>query len=277
MMMNAESAMTLPLTPTNPSAYGRSQRGARENTSRISAASRPQRSASPTASMIVTTVRSGGNPMKFSASPVKKNSSPAPLRAPRTGVGSASPGIVTPTPNAAITEESTATTSVSSTNSMKGSGRRLPTRSIPSRKRSRRPGGADGLVLTRPPSRRSVEVRRNVQRAARGGELGVDRLAQGGIGEVVHGGEGEPDGAVADGEVARGPTGGPGEGRGGQGEGRLEHRDRRVVGGRRVAGVAQVGGAGEELGRDPGRGRFAPARLLVDPPRGGERVVETDG
>ena len=96
-MIIAESAITLEVMPIRPTAYGRAHRGAPENAARIRAPNSPVCSARPTASMMVTTVSSGGKPMKFEGISVKRKANPSPLSAPRTGMVSSEPGICTVT------------------------------------------------------------------------------------------------------------------------------------------------------------------------------------
>ena len=60
---NAASAMTDAVTPMTPTAYGNSVGCAEPKSLRMSAESIPERSATPTASKMGSTVSSGGKPM----------------------------------------------------------------------------------------------------------------------------------------------------------------------------------------------------------------------
>ena len=64
----------------------------------MAAASRPVRSATVTASRIVSTVTSGGKPMKLAPRLAVNQVSPSPVKRPRTAVASSAPGIVTDAP-----------------------------------------------------------------------------------------------------------------------------------------------------------------------------------
>ena len=128
--------MTDAFTPTNPTAYGSSQRGAEPRLARIAAASRPVRSATVTASRIVTTVTSGGKPMKLAPRFTVSQARPSPVKSPRTAVSSSAPGMVTDVPASWSTVESTPTMRNSPRNSRNGSGSRLPRRSTVASARS---------------------------------------------------------------------------------------------------------------------------------------------
>ena len=151
--MNEASAITDAVTPTSPTAYGSSQRGAEPSETRMTAPSRPVRSATVTARRIVTTVTSGGNSMKFGPRLTVSQARPSPVNRPRTAVGSSVPGMVTETSASWSAVEITPTIRNSPRNSMNGSGSLLPTRSMPLSRRSVRVAVAtDRSVMGRLPS-----------------------------------------------------------------------------------------------------------------------------
>ena len=130
------------------------------------------------------------------------HTSPSPVKNPRISVTSSLPGIWTVTPALAIAVDATATMRKRPRKRVKGSGSRLPTRSTPSSSREPQPRREAVVSAVMSPSR-SVEVVGDVERAALGGELGVDGSAQLAVAQVVQGGEGQADGAVERSRVGR--------------------------------------------------------------------------
>ena len=110
MTMKLLSDMTLPPTPTKPTAYGSAQRGADPKIARTPAASRPVFSATPTASQIVNTVIRGGKPMKFTPMFSVNQVRPSGVNSPWIWVTSSAPGTCTLTSASAMNVETSAMT-----------------------------------------------------------------------------------------------------------------------------------------------------------------------